>query len=348
MQQSLINKIRSHRHANSLLVGFAIVIVYLSYQIYVWANTQSTDNAYIEAEISNVSAEVSGVVAKVLVKENNFVDAGQVIAQIKDNIYKAQLAKADAALDLARRNIEIIEQNIRLANIEQHKAEESYQFAEENFKVSKSDYKRTEELSKDNYASKKNLDNAKITFERTKSDLALAEFSMQASKEKLSLLEIERLAAVAKLNTAIAEHELALRDLNNTTIKSPIKGMIGNSSLMEGNYVRPGVVLFSVVPIDELYIEANFKETQISRFKAGMKVDILVDSEKDAKIEGTIRNISPATGSKFSLLPPANATGNFTKIVQRVPVLIDFKVPESINRKVVPGMSVFVKVRTDQ
>lgn len=345
--QLLTEKANSYRYAKQIAVAILILVLFCGYKIYIWANTQSTDNAYIEADISNVSSEVNGVVDKVLVKENNIVEKNQIIAKIKDEDHRANFAKAEATLDGSGRDIEMIQQNIKLSRIEQQKSDEAYQFALENFKISEIDYKRTQTLSKDNFASKKNLDGNKILFEKAKSELAQAEFNMQTSKENLALFEIKHRGAVAKYNNASSELDLAKRALDNTIIRSPIRGMVGNSSLREGNYVRAGNVLFSVVPVDELYVKANFKETQISKFEPGMKVIIWVDSEKGKKIDGTIRNISPATGSKFSLIPPANATGNFTKIVQRVPVIIDFQIPDNIKTKIVPGMSVFVEVRTD-
>ena len=344
--ESLTDKFNSYRYARYISIAASLLLLFFIYEIYVWAKTQSTDNAYVEADISSISSEVNGVIDKVLVKENNVVEANQIIAKIKDDDHKANFNKAKADLDGARRDIEMIEQNIKISNIEQQKTDEAYQFAVESFKISEIDYKRIQALSKDNFASKKNVDSIKILFEKAKSDLAQAEFNMQTSKENLTLLEIKRFAAMAKYNTVSSELDLAKRALDNTVIRSPIRGMIGNSSLREGNYIRAGSVLFSVVPIDELYIKANFKETQISKFKSGMKVEILVDSEQGEKIEGEIRNVSPATGAKFSLIPPSNATGNFTKIVQRVPVIIDFRVPERVKNKIVPGMSVFVKVRT--
>ena len=259
----LIDKIIKHQYAKPILALIGLVFLYLLYLIYAWSHTETTDNAYIEADISTVSPEVDGVISEVLVHENNIVEAGQIIAKINDTVYKANLDKADALLDLAKKDIDIIVQNIKISQIEQNKATELYQFAEENFKVTKEEYRRTKELSKDNYASKKNLDNAKIAYEKNKSDLAQAKFSMQTSNENLIMLEIKHQASIAKYNTAVAERSLSLRNLKNTVIRAPISGKIGNSSLREGNYIRTGVVLFSIVPINELYIKANFKETQI-------------------------------------------------------------------------------------
>lgn len=343
--KNIIEKIQNHQQAKLIFALIVIVFLYLIYLVYAWANTETTDNAYVDADISSVSSEVDGIISEVLVQENNIVEVGQIIAKINDNVYKANLDKADAALEFAKKDIDVIAQNIKIAQIEQSKTEELYQFAEENFQVSKDEYKRTEELSKDNYASKKNLDNARIAYKKNKSDLAQAKFTMQTSKENFIMLEIKHLASIAKYNTAVAERSLALRNFENTVLRAPVSGKIGNSSLRAGNYVRTGMVLFSIVPIDQLYIKANFKETQVSKFKPDMPVEVIIDSEPSVKIIGTIRNISPATGSKFSLLPPANATGNFTKIVQRVPVTINFTVPEKLKNRIVPGMSAYVKIR---
>jgi len=345
--QSFIAKVKNHPQAKVLFAIASIILLFTTYKIYIWANTQSTDNAYIEADISNISSEVSGVIEKVLVKENNLVKAGQIIAKIKDDDYRARLKQSEAALEATKRDIEIIEQNIRLSTIEQNKTTETYEFADENEQLVEVNYRRVRELSKDHFASKQNLDNSKIAFERAKNELSQAMLNMQISTENLALLEIKKLAAIAKQSNAEQENKLAKRALDNTNIYSPIDGMIGNSALREGNYIRAGVILFSVVPINELYIKANFKETQITNFKTGMKAVITIDSIPGVKISGSIRNISPATGSKFSLLPPANATGNFTKIVQRIPVLIDLQIPEDIKHKIIPGMSSLVKIRMD-
>ena len=345
---SVLEKILSHKHAKLIALASVIFLLFFTYKIYIWTNTQSTDNAYIEANISSVSAEVGGVIERVLVEENNFVQEGQIIAQINSADYKAKYEQAEANLDEAIHSIEIIEQNIKLEIIKQNKAIEVHEFAKENFKVVEANYKRTIKLSEDNYGSQKNLDDIKIAHKKAESDLFQAELDTQSAQENVKLLEIQKLVAVAKSNTALQERNLAKRALDNTNIRSPIEGIIGNSSIREGNYIRPGVVLFSVVPIDKLYIKANFKETQISKFKPGMIASIEIDSEDGITLQGTIRNISPATGSKFSLLPPANATGNFTKIVQRVPVIIDFTIPNAIKHKMVPGMSTLIKVRIDQ
>ena len=159
--ESLTDKFNSYRYARHISVAASLLLLFFIYEIYVWAKTQSTDNAYVEADISSISSEVNGVIDKVLVKENNVVEANQIIAKIKDDDHKANFNKAKADLDGARRDIEMIEQNIKISNIEQQKTDEAYQFAVESFKISEIDYKRIQALSKDNFASKKSVDIAK-------------------------------------------------------------------------------------------------------------------------------------------------------------------------------------------
>jgi membrane fusion protein (multidrug efflux system) len=342
----MLEKISSHKYAKLIALISIIFLLFVTYKVYILVNTQSTDNAYIEADISSVSSEVGGVIDRVLVKENNFVKEGQIIAQINTADYKAKYEQSKANLDGAVRNIKMIDQN--LAIIKENKVVEAHELAEENFKIAEIDCNSIAELSKDNFVSKKNLDNTKIVYEKAKNVLSQAILDLQISKENVKLLEIQKLAATAKSNAALQECNLAKRALDNTNIRSPIDGIIGNSSIRDGNFIRPGIILFSVVPFDKLYVKANFKETQISKFRPGMVANIEIDSESGTKIEGVIRNVSPATGAKFSLLPPENATGNFTKIVQRVPVIIDFAVPDGIKNKIVPGMSALTSVRVDQ
>ena len=170
---------------------------------------------------------------------------------------------------------------------------------------------------------------------------------LQITEQNFLLLNMKKIADTAKLQSLMQTKLLMERSLANTKIKAPISGIIANNNLKVGNFVRQGFILFSVVP-NKPYIKANYKETQVAKFKNGMKVDLKFDSLPKKKFQGIVRNISPATGAKFSLLPPDNATGNFTKIVQRVPVIVDFDYFPDDQTILVPGMSVQVSIRTDQ
>lgn len=344
LQQNII-KYKHHPFAKYIIIIFAIIIIYLGYGIYIWANTQSTDNAYIDADISDVSAEVSGVLTNLLVTNNTKVNKGQLIGEIDDRDYKARLAALEASISGSTKNIEIIDQKISIGQVNLEQSAEKLKLAETSFNIVSTDFTRVQELNKAKFASIKELDDSKNSYQKAKNDYKQAQLDLDISKQNLQLLGLEKAAEQEKLKELEANKKITLRSLQNTKLISPVSGVFSNSSLEIGNYIIPGRSLFSIVQDNTMYIQANFKETQIKKFKPGMKVKIQFDALPKKVFYGKIRNISPATGSKFTLIPPDNATGNFTKIVQRVPVLIDFDAPEA---NLVPGMSVVVYVRTDQ
>lgn len=317
----------------------------MGYRIYVWANTQSTDNAYIDADISNVSIEVSGVLTKLFVTDNTKVNKGDLIGEIDDRDYKAKLAALEASIEACIKNIEIIEQKISIGQISLEQAAEKLKLNKISFDIVATDFIRVQELNKAKFASSKTLDDSKNAYQKAKTDYKQAQLDLDISKQHLQLLELEKAAEQEKLKELTENKKVTLRSLQNTKLIAMVPGIFGNSSLEVGNYIVPGRALFSIVQDNTMYIQANFKETQIQKFKSGMKVKIEFDALPKKVIYGKIRNIAPATGSKFSLIPPDHATGNFTKSVQRVPVLIDF---ESPNANLVPGMSAIVSIRTDQ
>jgi membrane fusion protein (multidrug efflux system) len=334
---------KNSRQFKYLAACIIILLLYLSYQLYLWSKTQSTDNAYLEADISNISSEISGVVTKVLISDNSLVKQGDVIAEIQDDDYTADLTKIEATIKAAIKNMEIIDKKILIEQINSNKNKALLDFSKMNLDVISADYERTKELQKDNFASKKILDSAKNIFEKAKSDYVQAKLNLQINEQNLSLLEMQKSAEESNLESLKQTKIIAERKLYNTKIRSPIEGVLANSNLQKGNFVRPGVILCAVVPLNKMYIKANFKENQVANMRGNMKVLIKFDAFPQAKIYGTIRSLSPATGSKFALLPPDNATGNFTKIVQRVPIIIDFAPQKELN--LVPGMSASVSIR---
>lgn len=344
----IYDKVKNSQYTKLILATIIFISLILLYNIYVWLNTQSTDNAYIDADISNISSEISGVVSDVFISENNFVTAEQVVAQIAEADYQAKYEQARANLGMAKSNIEVIEQNIQLTIIKQNKATEAHEFMQENYQIASKAYQRAVKLNQENFASSKNLDDSKIAYEQAKHQLAQAFLDLQISIKEVNMLKTKKITATEEMHKARQEYILAQSALEKTKIKAPISGFIGNNSLYVGSFIRPGVILFSVVPSNKFYIRANFKETQIAKLQAGMEAEISLDAKANVKIKGIIRNLSPATGAKFSLLPPVNATGNFTKIVQKVPVIIDFTVPKILEGKIKPGMSAVISVRTDQ
>jgi membrane fusion protein, multidrug efflux system len=349
MANNLLKKYFLPQYIKYLKYLAVTIFVYLLYIFYVWCNTQSSDNAYLDIEISNVSPEVSGTIKTILVSDNVKVKKGDIIAEINDEEYKTNFAKALADVQAGSTNVQIIEQKILIEQINLEKNKEIVNLTKTNLDITEIDYKRTVDLNKDNFASKKLLDVAKIALEKVKSEYIQAKLNLQINEQNLLLLDMQKSAARAALESLEQTLNLAKRNLGLTKIISPVDGVLTNSGLRLGGFVRPGMVVFSIVPSDIAHIKANFKETQITKFKENMVVEIRIDSIPNKKFYGKIRNLSPATGAKFSLFPPDNASGNFTKIVQRVPVLIDFVSNSDIKEfKLFPGLSARVSVRTDQ
>lgn len=344
---TLYTKYKSHPYFKYSLILGTILVIYIAYRMYVWASTESTDNAYIDADISNVSSEVTGVILNVHVRDNMLVKRGDLIAEINDQDYKSRLASIESSINTSIKNIEVISQKILIGEISLKQSRETVTFANTNFEASNTDYKRTVELNKEKFASNKILDNSKVSFTKAKTDYHQAQLNLQMAEQNLSLLSLQKAVEEKKLKGLLQDKNVVARSLVNTKLLAPVDGTLANSSLQVGNFINPGRILFFIVQ-DKMYVRANFKETQITKFLPGQKVKLQFDSLPKKVIYGKIRNILPATGSKFSLIPTDNATGNFTKIVQRIPVLIDFELPEDIkNSKLVPGMSVMVSVRTN-
>lgn len=346
--RNIIEHKLNSKNAKILATLGVLLFAYILHQIYVWKVTQSTDNAYVEALISEVSAEIDGTISEILVSENSKVTQGQAIAHIEDKVYKANFTKASNMLKKAAKNIEVIKYKIKLADIAQQNAQINLKLSEENLRIVEQDFKRYQKLNQNNYSSQRNLDFSELNYVEAQTSMKKATLEVESSVNNLALLNTELQIAESDYEAALADHVIAEHNLNHTIIYSPVAGIMTNSILRTGNLVRPGRTLFMVVPEDKLYIKANFKETQVSKFKENMTVAIEVDAAKSYILTGKIRNLFPATGSKFSLIPPQNATGNFTKIVQRIPVIIDFQVPEELKNTVLPGMSCIVKIRTDQ
>jgi membrane fusion protein (multidrug efflux system) len=283
---------------------------------------QSTDDAYVQADYTTVAPKVSGYIADVLVQDNEPVKAGQVLAHIDDRDFRAAQAQAQAgveAADAAIRNIEaetVLQQSV----IEQAKAQTAASQA--SLKFNRTDVVRYSELARSGYASEQRAQQSETARSQSAADLQRDQAGLVAAQKKVAVLETERLQAVAERDRAQAVLHQADLNLSYTTIIAPVDGTVGARSLRVGAYVAAGTQLMAVVPLNAAYIVANFKETQLTRVRDGQPVTVKVDSFPGVKIAGHVDSLSPASGLEFSLLPPDNATGNFTKIVQRIPVKI--------------------------
>jgi membrane fusion protein (multidrug efflux system) len=306
----------------------------------------STDDAYVKADVSTIAARATGHVTRVLVEDNARVAAGDVLVEIDSGDY--ELAVAAAAGRIATQDATIAridaQAGAQRASIQQARAQLAA--ARSDVARTEADFERAEALLRTSAGTQQRLDQAKADRDRTRAAVAVAEAGVAAAEGSLAVFEAQMAEARqtrAELETSLAK---ARRDLEFTRVRAPVDGVVGNRAAQVGQFVQPGTRLLALVPLDRAYVEANFKETQLARLKPGQKVDLEVDALGGRVFEGRVMSVSPASGAQFSLLPPENATGNFTKIVQRVPVRI--AVPAEVAREGVlrPGLSVIVDVDT--
>jgi membrane fusion protein (multidrug efflux system) len=304
----------------------------------------STDDAYVQADITTLSAKVSGYVESVAVTNNQSVRAGDLIARIDPGDYRLALQAAQDKLSTQQSTILRIGRQEEAARASVAQAAAQVDAARADAARAAADYGRQLELARSDFASKARFDQAKADRDRTEAAVKSAQAALAAAEANVDVLgaqkgEAERVAA--ELATAV---ERAKRDLSFTEIRAPVDGVIGNKAVEVGTYVQPGARLAALVPLTSVHVDANFKETQLAALTPGQRVHIEVDAFPDRDIVGTVESVSPASGSVFSLLPAENATGNFTKIVQRVPVRI-VVAPEVAQEGLLrPGLSVVVSV----
>jgi len=307
---------------------------------------QTTDNATVESNISVVSPKVVGYVREVRVDHNQPVRAGDVVATLDDRDFVARVAQAQAALDAQRSAIDTIDSQVLQQQAMIAQADASVTSAQADLALSQRTLGRDRTLQTTGVVSSQTLDGTIATDRKASAALARAAAGVTAERSRLPVLAAQRATAVAQLAQLQAAVDLAKIDLENTVIRAPIDGVVGNRSVEVGQLVRIGAPLLSVVPLRSVYIVANFKETQIASMRPGESVAIAVDAFPGRSLVGRIDSFAPASGSEFSLLPPENATGNFTKIVQRVPVRITLSKDEPLLGLLRPGLSVEASVDT--
>jgi len=306
----------------------------------------STDDAYVQADITILSAKVSGYVSSVAVANNQSVKAGDLIAKIDEGDYRFALQSAKDKLATQESAIERIGRQIEAGGASVAQSEAQIAAAQAELERAQSDYARQQQLARSDHTSRASLENAKAARDSAEANVKSAQAVLAAAKANVEVLAAQQNEArrvAAELQTAVAKAE---RDLSFTEIRAPADGVIGNKAVEVGTFVQPGARLAALVPLTSVHVDANFKETQLASLKVGQKVKIEVDAFPDADIVGTVESVSPASGAVFSLLPPENATGNFTKIVQRVPVRVAVS-PEVAQQGLLrPGLSVVVDVDT--
>ncbi|MCR9282627.1 MAG: HlyD family secretion protein [Rhodobacteraceae bacterium] len=305
---------------------------------------EATDNAYFRSDITSLAPKVSGYVTDVGVNDNQAVKTGDILFRIDDRDYRARLAQADAnvAAALAALSNLDAERGLQEAAIVQAKAQlASVQAAQT---LAKQNFGRYDSLAKSKTASKAQLDQAEAAKNQANAAVEASEAALRAAEKKLDVLAAQRKAAEASLAQAKASRDLARIDLENTIVRAPVDGVVGNRQVRIGRFVTTGASLLDIVPIENIWLIANFKEVQLGRIRSGQEARIWVDGYPDIEIRGTVVSLAPGTGTAFSLIPSDNATGNFVRVVQRIPVKITLNDNPLIGR-LVPGLSARVSVR---
>lgn len=307
-----------------------------------------TDNAYIRGDVTSVAPRVSGYVTSVEVEDNQPVQSGDILFRIDDRDYRAKLAQAEANVVAARARLVNVDAETQLQHslIRQAEAQQRSTVAELDLATRVSDRRR--QLIRSSTVSQAQVDESDAARSRAESGLSAASATVEAQNQRIAVFGAQREAAVAAVAQAEAARDLAQIDLDSTVVRAPVGGVVGNRQVRVGRLVAPGAALLDIVPIDDLWVVANFKETQIKHLTAGQRVRIIVDSYPDESFEGEVDSFAPGSGSAFSLLPADNATGNFVRVVQRVPVKIRFVDKGSLSRAsvhLVPGLSARVEAQ---
>jgi len=303
----------------------------------------TTDNAYVRGDVTSLAPKVAGYVTGVEVADNQTVRTGDVLFRIDDRDYRARVAQAVANVEAAQARLTNVDAETRLQHALIRQARAQYQSAltELSLAIKASDRRR--ELIRSNSVSQAQVDESDTARSRAEAGVSAASATLEAQQQRVAVLATQREAAIAAVAQAQAALDIAQIDLDHTLVRAPVGGVIGNRQVRVGRLVAPGVSLLDIVPVDDLWVVANFKETQIEHIRPGQRARITVDGYPDQPFEGTVDSFAPGSGSAFSLLPADNATGNFVRVVQRVPVKIRFAKNPSPER-LVPGLSTRVAV----
>ncbi|MEW6632469.1 MAG: HlyD family secretion protein [Pseudomonadota bacterium] len=306
----------------------------------------STDDAYVQADTSFVSPKISGYIDKVVVSENQQVKAGDPLFIIDQGDYKIAVGQAEAQIATLAKTLDRIDAQTKAAqaSLTQAQAQKVADQAAADNAARAQD--RAAQLLKTHVGTQAQLDDAQTALDQAKAALVGADAQITAAQANIGVLEAQRAESASTLASLQLTRDKAQRDLSFTVLKAPYDGVVGNRSVEQGDLVSPGQKLAVVVPMDKLYIVGNFKETQLGKLVPGEKVRITVDAIDGQSFEGTVSSLAPASGAVFSLLPPENATGNFTKVVQRVPVRIDVPADVLKTGKLRAGLSVIVAADT--
>lgn len=329
-----------------IIVGALLVVSNVNWAR--WASnrpTQTTDDAYVEADVSTLSARISGNVLKVLVDDYQHVKAGQPLVEIDPADYQASLAGAQASVDGAAAALANLANQEELQRALIVQAQAQLVSAKAVATEMEEEFNRQQALVDGGIAgTQQRLQQATANLAKANADVREAEAAIEAQKRQLDVLTGQEGSLHAALDAAKASLQTAQLKLGYTTVVAPFDGVVSARLVQVGDYVNIGTNLIAAVPIPNVYVRANFKETQLTHVAPGQRVDVTVDTFPGQTLAGHVERVSPASGAVFALLPPDNATGNFTKVVQRIPVRIAFEPGQSLVGQLRAGMSVEARI----
>lgn len=321
-----------------ILAVLGVIYYFMVYRFY-----ESTDNAYLKADVTWVSPRVSGEITQLDVKNNQEVKAGQVLLKLDDRDTQARYQQANAITALKEAALGVQRQNIAGQQAMVSEAQAGLEAANAEMTRLKKDYDRYQQLLREGVTTRQRMETVQSQYLSAVAQVKRAQASVAAAQAQLGGVEASREQLVADVNSAKANVNLIGVDASSAQVVAPVSGTIGDLAVRLGSRVNPQTRLLAIVPLEKTFVEANFKETQITNMHVGQKVTVALDAYPDHEFTGHIDSFSPASGAEFSLMPPENATGNFNKVVQRVPVkiLLDRKAGDPVLR---PGLSAVVKV----
>ncbi|MDY0012910.1 MAG: HlyD family secretion protein [Rhodocyclaceae bacterium] len=351
-QEEPSGKSSRHRVKLVMLAGALGIAALVGYKWWWSQGHVTTDNAQVEGRIVPVLPKVGGFIAEVSVADHQAVKAGDLLARIDDRDYRARLAQAEAELQLAIANAGregqsgLASAQLAAARASAAAARSTVEQALANADRAQKDLERTRGLVEKKMVSPQQLDAAESAARAALAQVQASRQSAASAGEQVTATNAALRAALAKVDAARATRDLAAQQLADTRILAPADGVASSKNMEPGQLVQAGQPLVSVVPLDDVWVIANLKETDVRDVKPGVRAEIKVDAYPGAKLAGQVASVSPATGARFTLLPPDNATGNFTKVVQRIPVKILVKQGDDPLRPLRPGMSVEVTLAT--
>lgn len=341
--------IKPRRATVFIMAGVALIGVLLILWAWrLWPFTSTivvTENSYVRGQITVMAPQVNGYVAQVLVRDYQRVTAGQPLLRIDDRIYRQQLEQAEGQLDLAEANLANATQTVAQneADLEARRADLFAAEAERDRAAA--DEQRVDDLAARGSVSLRERDQIRATARSGAANVMKARAAIRIAEEAVKATRVSRLGLEAQVKTAKAQRDLARINLANTVIYAPKAGQLSEASVRQGQYVSAGSQLLFLVP-ESLWVVANYKETQIRDIRPGQIATFSVDALGDERLTGHVEGFAPATGSEFSVLRPDNASGNFTKVVQRIPIRITIDPGQPLANRLRPGMSVVTRVET--